>query len=77
VDGISESNKLVNSIVGAANEQKLAIRQMNENIVQISDIVQHNADRSKESTATSKELSGKSETLGSLLEQFEKEVANA
>ncbi|MCR8746298.1 methyl-accepting chemotaxis protein [Romboutsia lituseburensis] len=70
---IDETNKttlLIDAIAKASEEESNAIVQVTVGLEQISDVVQTNSATAEESAAASEELSGQSQILKSLIENF-------
>ncbi|WP_294378341.1 methyl-accepting chemotaxis protein [uncultured Clostridium sp.] len=65
-----EAADLVNNITGAAQNQALSIKQINDRIEQISDIVQSNSAVAEESAAATEELTAQAETLDNMIKKF-------
>ena len=70
LSSISEVAKLVDNIATASNEQALAIAQINEGVVQVSEVTQSNSATSEEQAAASEELAGQAELLKSQVARF-------
>lgn len=68
--GIREIVTTIDNISEATNEQARSVELVNENIGQISSIVQSNSATAEESAAASEELSGQAETLKQLVGEF-------
>lgn len=63
--------KMIENIAQASNAQALSITEISESVEQISAVVQMNSATSEESAATSEELSGLTNVMMSLIDQFE------
>ena len=70
VDGISQSNQIVNEIANSSEEQSLGITQINIGIDQVSQVVQQNSATAEESAAASEEMNGQADLLAELIMQF-------
>jgi len=70
VDGVTKATNLVGEIATASNEQALGINQVNQGILQVSDVVQTNSATSEESAAASEELSSQAELLREQVSRF-------
>lgn len=70
VSGIREIVTTIDNISEATGEQAHSVELVNENIGQISSIVQSNSATAEESAAASEELSGQAETLKQLVAEF-------
>lgn len=70
VDSISKVDSLVGEIAKASNDQASAVTQINQGIVQVSQIVQLNSATSEESASASEELSSQAENLKEKINQF-------
>lgn len=68
--GIREIVTTIDNISEATNEQARSVELVNQNIGQISSIVQSNSATAEESAAASEELSGQAETLKQLVGEF-------
>jgi methyl-accepting chemotaxis protein len=62
--------KLVNDIAIASNEQASAIEQINQGIIQVSDVVQTNSATSEEGAAASEQLSSQASLLREMVGSF-------
>jgi methyl-accepting chemotaxis protein len=71
VEGINRSAEIVTQIAGASDEQAAAIGQINNGIDQVARVVQQNSATAEQSAAASEEMSGQSEILEQLIEQFQ------
>ena len=71
VNNIEKVAKLVNDISIASNEQATGIEQVNQGIIQVSDVVQTNSATSEESAAASEELSGQAMLLKEMVSKFQ------
>jgi methyl-accepting chemotaxis protein len=60
---VSDAADLIENIAVASKEQAAAIEQINQGVVQISNVVQNNAATSEESAAASEELSSQAAQL--------------
>ncbi len=63
----SKSNKLVNEIASASNQQAASIGQITQGVQQISSVVQTNSATAEESAAASEELAAQAKALKSAL----------
>ena len=70
VTGINESNQLIAEIASASEQQSLGIEQINIGIDQVAQVVQQNSATAEESAAAFEEMSGQSDMLQQLIEQF-------
>ena len=70
VSGINESSRLVIEIAQSVQVQSQAIQEINTNIDQVTQVVQHNTAVAEESASASMEMSGQSDMLKSLVAQF-------
>ncbi|MDR3542800.1 MAG: methyl-accepting chemotaxis protein, partial [Desulfosporosinus sp.] len=70
VEGVTKATNLVGEIATASNEQALGINQVNQGILQVSDVVQTNSATSEESAAASEELSSQAELLREQVSRF-------
>ncbi|MDS0524645.1 methyl-accepting chemotaxis protein [Clostridium sp. SHJSY1] len=70
VDVVSNAAKLVGEIATASNEQANGIAQINQGIIQVSQVIQNNTSTSEESAAASEELSSQAELLNGLVGKF-------
>lgn len=70
VANISEVADLVESINKASKEQSLALEQINQGILQVSQVVQANSATSEESASASEELSAQAELLTKAVKKF-------
>ena len=70
VSGISESNRLIDAIAGASDEQSVNIMQVNTGFDQVVQVVQQNSATAEESAAASEEMSGQSDILEQMVAQF-------
>lgn len=70
VDGVESVSNLVSDIKIASNEQAAAIDQINQGIIQVSDVVQKNSSTSEESASASEELSSQEEMLKQMVSKF-------
>lgn len=68
--GAKESVEIIQAIAVAANDQALAITQINQGVEQISAVIQTNSATSEESAAASEELSGQAAVVKELLSKF-------
>jgi methyl-accepting chemotaxis protein len=74
VDGVTRATSLVGNIATASAEQAVGINQVTKGIDQVSRVVQANTAAAEESAATCQELSGQSELLKQMVNQFKLEV---
>ncbi|SFT33294.1 Methyl-accepting chemotaxis protein [Selenomonas sp. GACV-9] len=70
VANVSEVADLVESIAKASKEQSLAIEQINQGVLQVSQVVQANSATSEESASASEELSRQAELLSDEVRKF-------
>jgi len=70
VNDVERVANLVNNIAIASNEQAAGIEQINQGIVQVSEVVQTNSATSEESAAASEELSSQAALLKELISRF-------
>ncbi|CUH95715.1 putative membrane protein [Propionispora sp. 2/2-37] len=70
VDKVSQAAALVADIAGASNEQAAAIGQVNQGIMQVSQVTQTNSATAEESASASEELSSQAEVLRSMVNKF-------
>ena len=70
VSGINESNRIVSEIAVSSGAQTLDIEQINNEIGQVSHIVQQNSATAEESAAAAEEMSGQSDLLENLISKF-------
>ena len=70
IEGIVESNQLIEEIAISSEEQSQGISQINEGIDQVAHVIQQNSATAEESAAASQEMSGQSVMLKNLIEQF-------
>ncbi|EOS26357.1 hypothetical protein C806_01093 [Lachnospiraceae bacterium 3-1] len=68
--GTNEAVMTINQIADAARSQAQAVSQIQDRILQISDVVQTNSSTAQESAATSQQLSSQAGLLQSLIEIF-------
>lgn len=70
VNGVSEATELVGEIAMASHEQSLGVEQINQGLIQISDVVQTTSATAEETAAASEELSGQADMLKSQVAKF-------
>jgi methyl-accepting chemotaxis protein len=70
VTEVSNANELVGAIAIASREQAVGIEQLNQGIMQVSQVTQSNAANSEESAAASEELSSQANQLMELVSLF-------
>jgi methyl-accepting chemotaxis protein len=70
VEDISRTDDLIDSIANASNEQASGLAQINEGVVQVSNVVQANSATSEQSAAASEELSSQAQLLKELTGSF-------
>ena len=70
VEGINESNLLIEEISKSSEEQSLGISQINTGIDQVAQVVQQNSATAEEEAAASEEMSSQSNMLQGLIAQF-------
>lgn len=66
----ADAAKETNNIATASNEQAMCIGQINQGIMQVSDVVQTNSATSEESASASEELAGQAELLKDMVGRF-------
>ncbi|WP_244833778.1 methyl-accepting chemotaxis protein [Clostridium sp. BJN0001] len=70
VEEVSASVVYIDMIAQAASEQSASVKQINEGVDKIADVVQSNSAIAEESAAASQELTAQSQSLDKLLEGF-------
>lgn len=70
VGDVAKAASLVGDIAVASNEQAAAIAQINQGIIQVSEVVQTNSATSEESAASSEELSGQADFLKESISKY-------
>ncbi len=70
VDGISHAATLVGEIAVASNEQATGIAQVDQGIIQVSEVVQNNSATAQQSAAASEELSEQADLLKGNVAKF-------
>jgi len=65
---------LVEKIASASNEQSIALEQINQGVIQVSEVVQSNSSTAEESAAASEQLSAQAELLKETVSQFKLRV---
>jgi methyl-accepting chemotaxis protein len=70
VEGINRSAEIATQIADASDEQASDIGQIDDGINQVAQVVQQNSATAEQSAAASEEMSGQSEVLEQLIEQF-------
>lgn len=70
VNKTNETNELINEIAMASAQQTVSVNQIKSGIEQISSVVQENAATAEASAANSEELSGQSQVLNDLVNNF-------
>jgi methyl-accepting chemotaxis protein len=70
VDGVAQAASLVNQIDVASNEQATGLAQINQAVMQVSQVVQANSSVSEQSAAASKELAGQAEMMRESVKMF-------
>lgn len=70
VEGVAKVSGIVNNIASASNEQAVGISQINQGIMQVSNVVQANSTSAEESAAASEELSSQAELLRDQVSRF-------
>jgi len=70
VEGINNSSEVIERIANESDIQLAAISRLNDGIVQISQVVQHNSALAEESSASSEEMSGQAMMLEGLISQL-------
>ena len=63
MEGVKKAAALISDIDVASNEQAAAIEQINQGIIQVSQVIQANSATSEESAAASEELSSQADLL--------------
>ena len=77
VDSVAKAAILVGEIATASNEQATGIAQINQGIVEVSEVVQNNSSTSEESAAASQELSSQAQLLKDLVDRFNLKKSNS
>jgi methyl-accepting chemotaxis protein len=70
VDGVTQTGSLVGEIAVASNEQATGIDQINQGIVQVSQVTQNNTATAEESAATTEELTAQAQMLQEMVGRF-------
>jgi methyl-accepting chemotaxis protein len=70
VDGINKSTILISEIANSSEEQSLAINQINDGIIQVSEVVQRNSATAEECAASAEELYAGSTILTNNVSRF-------
>jgi methyl-accepting chemotaxis protein len=70
VEGVAQAASLVNQIDMASSEQSIGLSQVNQAVLQVSQVVQANSAVSEQSAAASKELSGQAEMMRESVGRF-------
>jgi len=70
VSGINESDRIVNEIAKSSEVQAEEIRQVNEGIDQVAQVIQQNSATAEESAAASEEMSSQANILEGLISRF-------
>jgi len=70
VDGVAQAASLVNQIDTASSEQAIGLAQINQAVMQVSQVVQANSAVSEQSAAASKELAGQAEMMRDSVSKF-------
>jgi len=70
VEGINESNQIVNKIAVSSDQQSSGIEQINSGIEQVAQVIQRNSATAEQSAAASQEMSGQSHMLEDLIAKF-------
>ena len=68
---VAAINDVVGSIAANAQSQSLALREVNQAVIQMDKVTQQNAAMAEEATAASRSLATESSSLMSLLKQFQ------
>ncbi len=76
VSGVTDAARLVSEIANASNEQASGIEQVNEAIMQVSQVTQTNSATSEEAAAASEELSSQAQLLKDAVSRFQLKHAN-
>ncbi len=76
VSGVTDAARLVSEIADASNEQASGIEQVNEAIMQVSQVTQTNSATSEEAAAASEELSSQAQLLKDAVNRFKLKHAN-
>ena len=76
VSGVTDAARLVSEIAKASNEQATGIEQVNEAIMQVSQVTQTNSATSEEAAAASEELSSQAQLLKDAVNRFKLKHAN-
>ena len=71
VDGVSSVAELVDQISLASKEQAMGIQQINQGIVQVSQVMEANTATSQESASASEELSDQAALLKEQIAKFQ------
>lgn len=69
-EGSEKISVLVNEIAQASRDQALGIEQINQGIIQVSEVVQNNSATSEETAAASEELSSQAQVLKEEVDRF-------
>jgi methyl-accepting chemotaxis protein len=77
VTEVTNATELVGSIAIASKEQALGIEQLNQGIIQVSQVVQNNAATSEESAAASEELFSQADQLKEVVSIFKVKNSSA
>lgn len=70
VKEINNTSEKVNEIATSSASQAISISEVNEGIIQISDVIQSNSAISEESAASSEELTAQAQVLESMISEF-------
>jgi len=76
VNAIDKAYDLINEIAYASNEQATGIGQINQSIIQVSDVVQTNSSTAEETAAASEELANQAELLQDMISKFKLKKIN-
>ncbi|MCL2754887.1 MAG: methyl-accepting chemotaxis protein [Oscillospiraceae bacterium] len=70
VSGIEQSDVIIAEIARSSSEQNVAIRQINDAVGGVTDVVQQNSATAEQSAAASEEMSGQANMLEGLVKKF-------
>jgi methyl-accepting chemotaxis protein len=70
VDNVAQTADLIGAITKASDEQAGSIASINQNLSEVSTVVQTNSATAEETASTSEELSGQAELLKEMISQF-------
>lgn len=77
VEGVAKATSLVGEIAAASNEQATGVAQVNQAIMQVSQVVQTNSATAEESASASEELSSQAVLLKDMVGKFNLKKANS